>query len=279
MRKYIEPLLVKFPALYRAILRYRRRADYNVDKVIFLATINADEIVVDVGAYKGYYTLLFSNIVGKGGQVHAFEPIPPTFGKLSEFVHKGQLYNNVFLKNLALSDVAGRTVMYTPGVHEGHSSMEVHAYGSWLSNAEIVSWDVVTSTLDIYVKERAINRLQFLKIDTEGAELLVLNGARETIERFRPLIYVAMFNQWFKDFNYSGTEIAQLLQSLGYDTFHLITDVIEPLDSPALELSAETLTKPANLLCSIAALHGERVEKLPVHGVALSSGDMGRRDL
>jgi FkbM family methyltransferase len=264
MRKYLEPVLVKFPVFYRALLRYRRRADYNVDKFVFLSTIRADDVIVDAGAHTGYYTLLFSNIAGAAGQVHAFEPVPPTFRQLGDYVRNQQHYGNIFLKNVALSDTIGSASMYTPGSDDRQSSLEIHAFGSWSSNPEIVTWEVVTTTLDHYAREKPLEKLDFLKVDTEGAELLVLKGACETITRFRPLIYVEMCNQWFKDFHYSGTELVELLQSLGYENFYLVTDVIESLSNPARELSAETFTKPANLLCADNKHHNQRIRNLPM---------------
>jgi FkbM family methyltransferase len=209
--------------------------------------------------------LLFSNIVGRHGQVHAFEPVPPTFGKLSSYVRDRQHYSNIFLKNVALSDSIGSASMYTPGSDDRQSSLEVHAFGSWSSNPDIVTWEVITTTLDSYVEEKSLEHLDFLKVDTEGAELLILKGGCEAIERFKPLIYVEMCNQWFKDFQYSGSDLVEILKSLGYDEFYLVTDVIETLNDPARELSAEIFTKPANLLCSMQTAHHDRLAKLPIH--------------
>jgi hypothetical protein len=74
--RWIEPVLARVPRLYRRLVRLRRAP--NAEKLVFLSAVRAGDTVFDVGANTGYYTVLFSHLVGRRGCVHGFEPVAPT---------------------------------------------------------------------------------------------------------------------------------------------------------------------------------------------------------
>ena len=251
MKTFIQFILAQHPWLYKTVLRLKGSGRYNVDKLIFLSVVNRGDVVIDVGANRGYYTVLFSHLVGPTGKVHAFEPVPPTFATLKETVKSDARYNNVELNSLALSDQNGTDTIYLPGTDDGQSSLRTHTSGSWSDEAAVKSYEIKTNSLDTFAAEHNIERLNFIKIDTEGAELLVINGGANVIERHHPIVYAEIFNDWSQDFHYTSADLVARLMALGYRTFYLIGQDIRRVQDPIVELSAENLRSSVNLLCSV----------------------------
>ena len=72
--------LAKKPLFYKILSKLRQK--FNYEKLLYLNEIKNGNIVLDIGANKGYYTSLFSTLVGKHGAVHSFEPVPETYKEL-----------------------------------------------------------------------------------------------------------------------------------------------------------------------------------------------------
>lgn len=137
--------------------------------------------VVDVGAHVGYYTRLFSRLVGATGAVYAFEPHPRNFSLLE---HNTKRLTNVVRISLALSDREGETRLFESAQATGGHSL-LASRGPY--TREIA---VRTTSLDEWVGERDID---LIKLDVEGAELEVLRGARKMIGRARRLALIVEF--------------------------------------------------------------------------------------
>tara|TARA_B110000438_G_C15641804_1_gene575650 strand:+ start:32 stop:547 length:516 start_codon:yes stop_codon:yes gene_type:complete len=96
---YRFELLLKFPKLYASLaLRIRKP---NFEKVLYLREIKHDYTVFDLGANIGYFTYLYSKLVGERGCVHAFEPVPLTYKKLCQNTKR---CNNLSLNNFAIGE-------------------------------------------------------------------------------------------------------------------------------------------------------------------------------
>jgi FkbM family methyltransferase len=144
---------------------------------LFEQLLRPGGVVLDVGANVGYYTLLASVLVGDGGAVHAFEPEP----RNAEFLRRHLRINrrrNVTVQQAAVSDRAGTArFAFGSGTGTGHLG-------------ETGELEVRTLRLDDYCAEHALAPAA-LKIDVEGAEMSVLQGARETLARHRPAIFLS----------------------------------------------------------------------------------------
>ena len=79
--------------------------------------------------------------------------------------------------------------------------------------------EVPCITLDSFVKSSAMSQLDAIKIDTEGAEKFVLQGAKNTITKFKPLILLEYDNKNTKQFDYNRGELKNLLMDYGYVKF------------------------------------------------------------
>ena len=88
---------------------------------------------------------------------------------------------NFTLNNSALGDAEGMIELHLPGNDDGQASMRMHDSGSWQGAATVQSHRCRVNTLDAYAA--GFLKLDFVKCDVEGAELLVANGAAETLRR------------------------------------------------------------------------------------------------
>lgn len=150
--------------------------------------LKPDMTAFDVGANFGYYTLLFANRVGPAGRVIAIEPNPSTYALLSETVSLNGYDSMVTLVSEAASAISGATVeLFVP---LGEPKNATIAFSANERPAESVT-PVTTVSIDELAKD--LRRVDFVKIDVEGAESDVLQGMAGTIERYRPTI-VLEFN-------------------------------------------------------------------------------------
>ena len=129
--------------------------------------------VLDVGANLGAYTLLFAMWVGQSGRVFAFEPAPESFAGLLAHVSLNGLADRVTAHQVAVSDTEGVIAFQASGrdganriAAAGRQSQDILQIGS--------------TTVDAFCRRMAVSP-GLIKIDVEGAELQVLQGARETI--------------------------------------------------------------------------------------------------
>jgi FkbM family methyltransferase len=171
----------------------------------FLRVVKPGDIIVDAGANTGYYTLIGSRLVGEKGKVYAFEPEPANFELLQKNVRLNGL-GNVVLERKALSNRNGTVQLFIAGTNKGDHRI----YQPKGESRPAI--DVEAVRLDEYFKdqERAI---AFLKMDTQGAEGLILEGMTGLLEgrSHRPTIFMEF---WPHGLNGMGTDAAALLKSL-----------------------------------------------------------------
>ena len=101
------------PAAYRAILRTRGKS--NAMKVVLAGLVRRGDIVFDVGANQGIFTALMSNLAGRDGRVHAFEPSPETCRLLRATLEARALTPaNVVVNAMAAGAEDGTAMLHTP---------------------------------------------------------------------------------------------------------------------------------------------------------------------
>lgn len=138
---------------------------------------------VDIGGHIGYLTLLLAKRVGPEGQVFAFEPLADNFEVLKENVLLNG-YKNVHAVCKAILNMTGTTVI-TLG-RDGPLPMESRLL---LKAKDDTNGIVVQAiTLDEYLASQAVSAIEFVKIDAEGAEAVILERMRETLHRHKPLV-------------------------------------------------------------------------------------------
>lgn len=133
-------------------------------------------VVLDVGANIGYYTVQFAAWVGPTGQVIAFEPNPAMLAELERNVRLNGL-RNVIIKPVALSNRAGEVEFHCPPAgHEGHGSFHPNETFATASTIK-----VPTRRLDDVLADLGIDAADFIKIDVEGAERSIFQGATKLL--------------------------------------------------------------------------------------------------
>ena len=142
--------------------------------------------VVDVGANIGKYTLFFSSMVGKRGKVISIEPEPKNFEILEENTRLNAL-ENVVLKKIACSNKEGYAKLYLNKKNPGG-----HSLVSKKGRENII---VRSRKLDNVIKEENIKNIDLIKIDVEGAEKEVLEGAKHILKKDKPLIIFEALNR------------------------------------------------------------------------------------
>lgn len=254
MKETLNFYLARVPKFYAALLS--RQSHPNFEKIVFLNLIQNNDVVLDIGANRGYYTLLFSHLAGPRGEVHAFEPVPATFEKLSTTLRRHKRFQNDTLNQIALGDTRGKTELHIPGTDDGQVSLKRHSAGSWQNTNRVTSVECEVTTLDEYAAAQIKDKINFIKCDVEGAEFLVLKGGVRTLEKDLPVLYLEIFEQWTKDFGYKPTELVEWLCRFGYEDFYRVDSAIEKLKNPVTDVSQ--ISGPSNLLCLVPRLHSSR---------------------
>ncbi len=148
------------------------------ERHVFVSYLQPGMTVIDAGANLGLYTLLISKKVGPHGRVYAFEPVPDLCTHLKDHLALNNA-TNVECHQCALSDTQGKTMITLDGAL---SSI-------YFSSSSHVT-EVPTTTIDHFVAENHIARIDAIKVDVEGAELNVIRGADTVIRRDKPILFV-----------------------------------------------------------------------------------------
>ncbi len=173
----------------------------------FVAQINPGDCVIDVGAHVGYYSAIASRLAGKEGRVFSFEPRPLNLGFLNKHIEITHL-ENVRIFEAGVSNYTGKARFDArTGTGTGH-----------LDQAGELEVDVVA--LDEPYENGELPRPDFLKIDVEGGELEVLDGAERLIQSCRPKILVAVHCEA----TFQGTK--EFLERLDYEMEILNPDAV-----------------------------------------------------
>lgn len=172
-------------------------------------------IVLDIGANQGYYTLLSARKVEPLGKVLAFEPSPRELRRLKLHLWLNGC-KNVEVSSSALGAVSGTEELYVVlGTETGCNSLRPPDVSQPTSRLP-----VRVECLDDVLKARGINHVDFIKLDVEGAELSVLQGAQELLRRSpRPVILAEVQEIRTQPWGYRAAEILSCLLSIGYHWF------------------------------------------------------------
>jgi len=165
-------------------------------------------ICFDIGAHIGYYSLLLSRWVGHTGRVFSYEPMPYTYSFLER-----NLQHNAALNVRAEQAAAGS--------RDGVVRMEFPNSGrlSWCTVSDSGDVHVRCTTIDSEVSRLALDRVDFVKIDTEGYELQVLAGAESTIKQLRPKIMFEVNRKALERHGVSPAKVREFFLSHNYGLF------------------------------------------------------------
>jgi FkbM family methyltransferase len=187
--------------------------------------VKKGNVVVDIGANIGYYTLIFAKLVGKRGRVFAFEPDPENFRLLKLNVEENG-HRNVVCINKAVSDKPGKMRLYL-----SEDNAADHQLYSKDKNRRSV--EVEVTSLDEHFKGG--QRIDFIKMDIQGSEGRAVEGMRNTLGKETRI----MTEFWPKGLKECGTDpkdYLDTLESLGFRIMHIDSEkeTILPADKKLL---------------------------------------------
>lgn len=167
------------------------------------------DIIFDVGANFGYYSIILSSALRKQCSVHAFEPNPPTYERLLRNIELNDLSEVIATHRLGFSDVGGTGHMIERADNSGAATIDTTQQGG----------DAVLTTLDNFCGAHGIDRIDFMKIDIEGFEERLLHGGSESFRRLKPIILIELNRPTLARENSSVERVADLLGQFGYKLY------------------------------------------------------------
>lgn len=197
------------------------------DSAFLAALIRPDDVCFDVGANTGFYTVLMARRAS-GGRVHSFEPVAFNWHLLNCNVALNGLAN-VCVSQCALGDKVG-AVEFSQSTDGAYSSLI--AVGRRPEERRV---EVRIDTLPNYLQRHGIARVDVVKIDVEGAESLVLEGAKAVFEnpQFAPRVaMIELFDGNLRAYGSSGAAIMATMRDYGYQAYcaSTIDGHAEPFD-------------------------------------------------
>lgn len=179
--------------------------------------------VLDLGASIGYYTLLFSRLVGNQGKVYSFELNPNRFHILEENVRMNG-YTNVILENKAVSNKNGESIIY-------HHKAQ-------------------TVTLDSYFQIQEDDNIDFIKIDVEGHEKHVFEGMKEILRKNPQVKILFEFHpQLLADYETKPQDLLNIIDKMNFQMFDILED--KPITSnELLKMYPNKKNTSTNIFCT-----------------------------
>ena len=208
-----------------------------LEKELFLLRrlVAPGDVCVDVGAAGGAHLLVMARRVGPGGRVLGFEPRPRSHRALDWLVRRTGYGDRVSVHSIALSDTEGSQLLRVPVV-----PTRAHFRGSTRDPAGDAAFAslphrevrVPTTTLDRIVEEQGLSRVDVLKCDVEGAELLVLAGAREVLRRHRPAVVLEADDAHQAREDATAGDVLAEVRAHDYRVYRYRRGALEEVDGP-----------------------------------------------
>lgn len=208
---------------YGSMVVYNKWPEYEVIKTI-VDNLEGKDTYIDVGANFGDTTLVAA--AHTKGKIYAFEPSPAAYPQLLENIRLNDLTKQVIPLQKALADKEGK-LSFTDELRSEVSHLTTQ-------NRE-GTHQVETITLDDFAKQHQLKEIKLVKIDVEGAEHLVLMGAKNLLKKHQIKNLILELNPDSQAYGYLSSETVKLLNSYGYHLSPLPTD----LDTKVVTLYAK----------------------------------------
>lgn len=169
------------------LARFKKNLDH-VFKWMKILKLRKNCIILDIGANIGINSICYKKIF-KASKIYSFEPIKKTFNALRKNVNKNNLSKSIKTFNFGLSDKKQKASLSIPTKEQGErykyflnsGLYSIHGKGKEKIRVNL-------QTLDQFVNKQKMKKVDFIKIDVEGHEFEILQGALNTIKKFKPII-------------------------------------------------------------------------------------------
>lgn len=166
--------------------------------------LHPDDVIIDAGAFIGDTAVFFHHKLKGRCQIHSFELLDENLALLVHNLQRNGVADaQIMVNKLALTDRTGDEITVGSGSSQGSTSI----FGTSTQGAR-----VKTATLDDYVVHAKLARVDFIKMDIEGAEVQALTGARQTLQHFKPKLAICLYHKWDDAFT-----IPQAIHASGVD--------------------------------------------------------------
>lgn len=208
--KTVNGIKVTLPARY---IRYFP-SDYEAANFAFLRqAAKPGAVILDIGAHIGLFSVYASKLVQPEGSVFAFEPAPATTTVLHQTIAINQMKGNVIPVQAAMGAEVGELTFFVSDDEADNSNSLV----SYKEDRKLNGIQVPVDTIDHFVTKQQLQRVDFIKIDVEGAEYDTLRGGLNAINRFKPLVILAIHPEPIEKKGDSLEAIYDMLSSLPYN--------------------------------------------------------------
>ena len=221
MQLYLEPKLYKTGANSIFIIR----EDFEPELLYLEKLLSPGKVFVDGGANLGIYSVVAAKLVGETGLVLAFEAAAETFKQLNQNININH-FKQVKSFNYALSDRECKARFY-------HIDNAPNSYslGEEVSGTDFE--EVNVTTLDKVIQDEGIDRIDVIKLDVEGAEELVMQGAKKLFEKMHPVVIFEINKLATQRLHIDEYGAWDFLKEFGYQFFSVSrTGNLVKLDAP-----------------------------------------------
>lgn len=195
------------------------------------------DIVLDIGGNIGQTALMMAKKMGNIGHIYSFEPYPSTFQQLKKNLSLNiGISNNIQSENAALGATPDILTMYQDCVTNSGANRMVPKNFTTI-NGQV---KVPVSTIDVFVQERRLNTVDFIKIDVEGFEMQVLKGGHHTLVNLKPRMFIELDDNNLRKQGSNAAELCGYLQSHGYTIYEEGRQEVFVIDK---------LSGPINIYC------------------------------
>ena len=158
----------------------------------FVKNLKEGDVFYDIGANYGFYSVMALNLI-KGGEIHAFEPSASTFKYLAKNISENETNANLtFVSQVAVGEKMGN-IPFHDSYSEGNSSISTASPLGAGGDPIEANTTVYCTTIDMYTKNK--KGPSFIKLDVEGYERNVIEGASSTISKYKPVIGMEIWKQ------------------------------------------------------------------------------------
>ena len=177
---------------------------------LILRQAKTGDVVVDVGANIGYYTVLLADKVGKSGKVYAFEPDKTNFEILKKNIEENNLENVVAIQ-AAVGSKNGKSFLYKSKENFGDHKLKTPPILTKLKSPPLEEREVIqVIRLDSFIKEK----VDLIKIDTQGWEPEVIEGAKKIISENKPVMFLEYSPASYKLAKLNGKKMMDFLRKI-----------------------------------------------------------------
>ncbi len=183
------------------------------------------ETIIDIGANYGTYSFFLSKLYPQA-KIFAFEPATSSYEILKKITRTFRL-QNVFPIKEGLGEKEEKKEIVMP---RHYTIIAYVAESGARKGKEDSSEEIKITTLDSFVQRNKIQGIDFIKCDVEGFELSVFRGARKTLRKHKPIIFVEIEERHTKKYGVNPQEVLKFLKKIGYNSYSVRGNLIEKAD-------------------------------------------------